>query len=199
MKANMSKAEKTRQFIVEKTAPIFNTKGYAGTSVSDMTEATGLTKGSIYGNFANKDEVALASFDYNLRKLKTYINEEEDKAATIKEKLMVRTRIFDEGRSRLAYPLGGCPILNTATEADDTHPLLKEKVVEAIDAWKDRTIKFVREGIKKKEIAPDVNAEQVALTLISMIQGAIMVTKATGKLQYGRSAMEVARKYIEAL
>ena len=39
----MNKAEKTRQFIVEKTAPIFNMKGDAGTSLSDMTEATGLT------------------------------------------------------------------------------------------------------------------------------------------------------------
>jgi len=51
-----TKAEQTRQLIVEKTAPIFNVKGYAGTSVSDMTKATGLTKGSVYGNFANKAE-----------------------------------------------------------------------------------------------------------------------------------------------
>lgn len=43
----MTKAEKTRNFIVEKTAPIFNMKGYAGTSLNDITAATGLTKGSI--------------------------------------------------------------------------------------------------------------------------------------------------------
>lgn len=43
----MNKAQRTRQFIVEKTAPIFNVKGYAGTSLADMTEATGLTKGSV--------------------------------------------------------------------------------------------------------------------------------------------------------
>ncbi len=64
----MNKAERTRHFIIEKAAPIFNTKGYAGTSLSDMTEATGLTKGSIYGNFADKDEVALACFEHILIK-----------------------------------------------------------------------------------------------------------------------------------
>jgi TetR/AcrR family transcriptional repressor of nem operon len=37
-------------------------KGYSGTSMSDITAATGLTKGSIYGNFENKDEVAIAAF-----------------------------------------------------------------------------------------------------------------------------------------
>jgi hypothetical protein len=62
----MSKAEKTRAFIIEKAAPIFNMKGFAGTSMADLTEATGLTKGAIYGNFENKDEVALAVYDYNL-------------------------------------------------------------------------------------------------------------------------------------
>ena len=65
---NMSKAERTKQFIVEKTAPIFNMKGYAGTSVNDMMAATGLTKGSIYGNFKNKDDVALAAFDHNRKR-----------------------------------------------------------------------------------------------------------------------------------
>ena len=53
----MSKAEKTKEFIIEKSAPIFNKKGYAGTSLADIMEATNLTKGSIYGNFENKDEL----------------------------------------------------------------------------------------------------------------------------------------------
>lgn len=194
----MSKAERTKEFIVEKTAPIFNTKGFAGTSLSDMTEATGLTKGSIYGNFSNKDEVALASFDYNLRKLRAYVYAEEDKATTIKEKLMVRTRIFGDVRP-IAYPIGGCPIINTGTEADDTHPALKARVADAIETWKERTVSMIEEGIRNKEISPDTNAEQAALTLMSMIQGAILISRSVGKLEYGRNVMEVARKYISSL
>ncbi len=73
---NMSKAEETRAYIIEKTAHIFNKKGFEGTSLSDMTSATGLTKGSIYGNFANKDEVALEVFDFNLRKIDHVIRSE---------------------------------------------------------------------------------------------------------------------------
>ena len=51
MKDTISKSDRTKQFIVEKTAPVFNEKGYAGTSLTDLTNATRLTKGSIYGNF----------------------------------------------------------------------------------------------------------------------------------------------------
>ena len=55
----MVRSEKTKQLIIEKTASIFNKKGYTGTYLSDLTNATGLTKGSIYGNFKDKIEVAV--------------------------------------------------------------------------------------------------------------------------------------------
>ena len=69
----MSKSENTKQFIIEKTAPVFNTKGYAGTSMNDIMRATGLSKGCIYGNFENKDDVALAAFDFNHRKVREHL------------------------------------------------------------------------------------------------------------------------------
>ena len=110
----MSKAEQTRQFIIEKTAPIFNMKGYAGTSLSDITEATGLTKGSIYGNFSDKDEVAVACFEYNLKKLTTAIGGEVATRSSFRDKLMAYVDVY---RSvNVAVP-GGCPWKSSQTPA----------------------------------------------------------------------------------
>ena len=39
--ATSPRSERTRQLIIESAAPIFNKKGYAGTSMSDLTTATG--------------------------------------------------------------------------------------------------------------------------------------------------------------
>lgn len=61
----MGKAERTRAFIIQKSAPLFNIKGYENTSLSDIQEVTKLTKGAIYGNFKDKNELAIASFEYN--------------------------------------------------------------------------------------------------------------------------------------
>src|SRR5690606_23622022 len=94
MKKEFSKAERTKQFIVEKTAPVFNTKGYAGTSLSDLTLATGLTKGSIYGNFENKDEVALAAFDFNFNRVTNYIKERILKTENAIERLLVYPKVY---------------------------------------------------------------------------------------------------------
>ena len=194
----MSKAERTRQLIVEKTAPIFNTKGFAGTSISDMTEATGLTKGSIYGNFANKDEVALAAFDHNIQKLQTIVRDEMVRQRTIRDQLLVYVRVYDNFMKH-PFPVGGCPILNTTTEADSTHPQLKSKVNEAIIDWKDRVTRMIEKGVDAKEFKPGVNAEQTALTLIAMIEGAILITMATGKLNYRKAVMNSAEKLIMGL
>jgi AcrR family transcriptional regulator len=194
----MNKAEKTRQFIVEKTAPIFNMKGYAGTSLSDMTEATGLTKGSIYGNFANKDEVALAVFDYNFHKVKNIISEEMSKRASFKKQLLAYVEIYNDFLS-LPFPKGGCPILNTAIEADDTHPELRKKASEAIISWKKKIVSLIEKGIENKEFKSIDDPEQIALSIIALIEGGIMIAKLTGKLNYRRLIMQTAEKMINEL
>jgi AcrR family transcriptional regulator len=192
----MNKAERTRQFIVEKTAPIFNKKGYAGTSISDMTEATGLTKGSIYGNFANKDEVALAAFDHNVKKVVSMIRAEMDKKKTVREKLLVYVDVYNNTQG---FPEGGCPILNTAIESDDTHEALKKKVTDVILGWKSLIVSLLQLGIDRKEFKEIEDLEQTALSIISTIEGGIMIARVTGKPQYRKKVMEMVEKMIREL
>lgn len=192
----MSKAEKTKQFIVEKTAPIFNKKGYAGTSLNDMISATGLTKGSIYGNFANKDDVALAAFDFNLRKVDSVIRGEMATKTSFRDKLLVYTHVY-ENFLEFPFPEGGCPVLNTAVDADDTHPQLKERASEAVMNWKSMLTRLIQKGIANNEFRRDVDPEQVALTIIATIEGAIMITKLTGKLNFRRAIMKSVEKFID--
>ncbi|MCW3117155.1 MAG: TetR/AcrR family transcriptional regulator [Chitinophagaceae bacterium] len=194
----MSKAGQTKAFIIEKTAPIFNKKGYEGTSMSDMTRATGLTKGSIYGNFANKDEVALAVFDFNLQKIETIIRSEMAKHETAKDKLLVYVNVYDNFLSH-PFPEGGCPILNTATECDDTHPELKKRAASAIHSWKNKIIHLIEKGIASREFSKNADAEKTAITMIANIEGAIMITKLTGKMNYRTAIMENVKAMIDNL
>ncbi|NII82990.1 MULTISPECIES: TetR/AcrR family transcriptional regulator [unclassified Pedobacter] len=194
----MTKAEKTRNFIVEKTAPIFNMKGYTGTSLNDITAATGLTKGSIYGNFTNKDEVALAAFDYNLKNVSSRIDAEMNKQVSVKDKLFVYINIYQKFIDGTVAE-GGCPVLNTAVDADDTHPELREKVLKAVLGWKNKIAKLVETGISAKEINTEHNPEQVALTIIAIIEGAIMISRLTAKPAHWNLIMDSLKKYINSL
>ncbi len=60
----MTRGEQTHRKIVEAAAPIFNQRGYDGSSINDLMEATGLKKGGIYRHFSSKEELAAEAFDY---------------------------------------------------------------------------------------------------------------------------------------
>jgi TetR/AcrR family transcriptional repressor of nem operon len=192
----MSKAEKTKNFIIAKTAPLFNKRGFSGTSLSDITNITGLTKGSIYGNFSDKDEVALAAFDYNLHCVSELIKKEMESRKTNKEKLLVYVDVYGH-YSKSDFPEGGCPVLNTATEADDTHPALKQKASEAISAWKHSIVRLIEKGIREKEFASDTDPNTVALTLIALLEGSILISRLTGKPAYKKTLMQAIYSYID--
>lgn len=181
MKNELSKSERTRQFIIETTAGIFNQKGYAGTSMSDLTTATGLTKGSIYGNFENKEEVALAAFDYNLSLLRNITGPKIKEAKTWTDKLMVYAKVY-HSFNRAPFPPGGCPILNTAVDADDTNNLLKDRVAKAILLWKNNVELLIKSGIKDGEFKANTDHHRMALSIIALIEGGIMIARATNSM-----------------
>ena len=191
----VSKSDRTREFIIESTASIFNVKGYAGTSLSDLTEATKLTKGSIYGNFENKEEVALAAFDYNWKTVQDIVRSEMVKKDTYMGKLLVYVSTY-ESFFKYPFPKGGCPILNTATESDDTHPALRKRAADALISWKNAIVTLVENGMQAGEIRLNTDPEEVALTIMAMIEGIIMITKATGNINYWQKVMRSVEKLI---
>jgi TetR/AcrR family transcriptional repressor of nem operon len=174
----LSKSERTRKFIIESTAPIFNIKGVAGTSLSDLTDATQLTKGSIYGNFENKEEVALAAFDHNWAYVKNVIAQKTQECSTYKEMLLVYAGLYNQIDNPL-FPAGGCPLLNTTVEADDTNEILRKKAGDGILGWKKNLVSIIKKGIAAKEFRAEIDANKIAFSMIALIEGAILINRAT--------------------
>ena len=194
----LTKAERTRRFIIEKSAPIFNKKGYAGTSLSDLTQATGLTKGSIYGNFRNKDEVAVCAFHHNLAFIVTSLTREVDKAETHVDKLLAYPRVYRRNIEAM-IAIGGCPILNTVIDADNTNETLRSLAVETIHQWKKAIVKLVRNGKEAGEIKADTDEAVVAENIICLIEGGNGMTKATGEKSYIRNAIDQTERIIRSI
>mgnify|MGYP000164777678 CR=1 FL=1 len=180
----VSKSEKTRNFIIEKAAELFNQKGYHGTSMSDIMEATGLTKGGIYGNFKKngqdkkgvKDEIAVAAFEHAVKKVTYQVGDRTRVIDNTLDKL--KTVVYFYKERVLNPPVeGGCPIQNTAVEADDNNPVLKERVIEAIDYWRERIEYTVQKGKERNEIKLDVDEKQFAIRFIGTIEGGILLSR----------------------
>ncbi len=178
MKTNkeISKAEKTRLFIIEKAAPIFNKKGYDGTSLSDLISATGLTKGAIYGNFKNKDEVALEAFEYNLSLVRDVIFLPSSQGENAVSILLKIPEFYRKSFGKIAKQ-GGCPLLNASVDADDTNSTLYKRVYQSVKNWKTSIEKIILTGQARKQIKKNINAAEYAAMIIALIEGGIMLTK----------------------
>lgn len=172
----MSKAENTKKYIVEKSAPIFNIKGYSGTSLSDIMDATGLTKGAIYGNFENKDEVAIAAYHHNLDELIGKLKAAMRDKKTATEKLIAFTEYY-RNNWKVIFERGGCIIQNAAIEADDNAPYLKKHVQRSIKDWVSGFTKIIEMGQQDGTFNKKMDAESCAYEMIITLEGAIMLGK----------------------
>jgi TetR/AcrR family transcriptional repressor of nem operon len=174
----MSKGEETRQFIIEKAAPIFNTKGIAATAMSDIMEATKLSKGSMYVHFENKEVLACAAVDHNMKTLSTKLQAVLSKTKTAKEALFAYIDFFS---NPLNPPvIGGCPLLNFGTEADDTNPVVKEKVNSGIKITQQLLINIISKGISNGEFNPEWNAADFATVSFAMMEGGHLMSRMSG-------------------
>ena len=172
----MGKATVTRQFIIDRTAPVFNTKGYNGTSLNDLTEATGLTKGSLYGNFDNKEEIAIAVFHYSMETVRETARLKMEKTKSSKDKLLALLDFYSQYVFSSPIP-GGCPLMNNAVEADDQHVFMKKAVATEIKKTIDVIAGLLVKGKREGEFKNSINEKEIANLFFCSIEGAIIVSR----------------------
>ncbi|MCU0430998.1 MAG: TetR/AcrR family transcriptional regulator [Cytophagaceae bacterium] len=174
----LSKSERTRLFIIEKSAALFNRKGFHGTSMSDILEATGLAKGGIYGHFASKEEIALEAFEFAFRKISDELALRIKQQTTAPDKLMAIVDYYYTFLS--AAPVeGGCPILNFSSHTDASMPELKKAVHKAVRILLDSMHRILLKGQEYKQIKPNLDPLRESEILFSRIEGALMLAQAT--------------------
>lgn len=144
--------------------------------MSDIMQVTGLKKGGIYNHFHSKDELALAAFDFAVglmvQRYKTAMRGKRHSISRLKA-------IIDTFCSMVDAPIvkGGCPLMNTALESDDTHPGLCDRARKAMDTWRGMIRKIISLGIKHREIAPSLDIDMATTILISTLEGGLMMSQ----------------------
>ena len=194
----MSKAQQTKARIVRQAAELFNQKGYAGSSIADVMQATGLKKGGIYNHFKSKDELALAAFDYavNLMSKEVWQAVKTKRNAIERLQALLSAYLIYIDEPPIA---GGCPILNTAIEADDLDSPLRDRALAAINSWRGLIVRIIQKGIRKQEVRSTVEADTVATIIICTIEGAIMMSQLEKNPIHLQRAIAYLQGYIKDL
>ena len=166
------KAEETSRYILEKVVPLFNKKGFHGTSMADITDATGLTKGAIYGNFKNKEELAIEAFNIAVRKIIGIISKKVNAEQNSIDKLKAMTSSY-RNYIHNSKDMGGCAIVNKGMNTHFQQEELGKRVKHVVIKLIKNIETIISEGVQNKEINPDVNANQLAYRIYSILNGGV--------------------------
>ncbi|MFH6996615.1 TetR/AcrR family transcriptional regulator [Flavobacterium sp. FlaQc-57] len=171
----MTKAEKTKQFILETAVPLYNEKGISGVNIDDVLEATKLTKGCLYGHFENKEDLSEQVIDLALKKVSEKIREAVAKGKSPKGKLIAFIDFYKNPID--TFISGGCPIFNTAVESDDNYPVMKKKVAKVLRTGQEELTSLLQEGIQIGEFSKDLDPVVFAFKMVAAIEGGIVMCR----------------------
>jgi AcrR family transcriptional regulator len=171
--------DQTKEKILAQSGILFNRQGYKATSLSNITDATGLTKGAIYRHFASKEDLEQEALGHlsalMFDKLRACVRNQ----STAGDKLRAVFRYFELYLT--APPVeGGCPLLNAAIEADDTHPGLRKAALGMLQVLRDSVVHILRKGIEHEQIKPGTDVGVYATLIIASLEGALMMSKLSG-------------------
>ena len=190
----MKKGERTRERIIRQAAPLFNQRGYEGSSRNEIMAATELEKGGIYRHFSSKQELAAEAFDYAWAEAVKARRHDIDTVANSVDKLKRYVANFVERRGSVP---GGCPLLNTAMDSDDGNAVLRTRARCALENWQNFLSSIVAQGIKKGEIRRQVSKTKLANLMIATLEGAVMIGRLEQSLDALRDAQTHLNNYLE--
>ncbi|MGM1049231.1 MAG: TetR family transcriptional regulator C-terminal domain-containing protein [Bacillota bacterium] len=91
---------------------------------------------------------------------------------------------------------GGCPIMNTAVENDDGHPMLKQRAQLAMSELMLGLGEIIREGMKQQQFRSDIDVEEACSVVIALIEGGVMLSKLYNDNKYIRHCTNQVKVYI---
>ena len=171
----LTKAERTKQFILETAAPIFNQKGISGANIDDVLDATKLTKGCLYGHFESKEDLALQVIDFMLNHNSEKMLLTISKGKTAKAKVFAYLDFYKDPLD--TYIKGGCPVFNIAVESDDHFPAIKEKIAGVIRRGQEMFVAILNQGIENGEFSDKLDPAVYAFKAVAAVEGALVMCR----------------------
>lgn len=192
----LTKAERTKQFILETAAPIFNQKGISGANIDDVLAATKLTKGCLYGHFDGKEDLALQVVDHMLHSNGERMLLTISKGKTAKAKVFAFLDFYKDPLN--TYLKGGCPIFNIAVESDDNFPAVKEKIASVIHRGQELFVSILNQGIRDSEFSKKLDPATYAFKAIAAVEGGVVMCRAMNTAKPMRGLIKSLKAELES-
>ncbi len=170
--------------VLEKAIELFWEKGYNDTSIQDLVDYLGISRGSLYDTFIGKKELFDKAFsrykEANIKMMHQFL----DSQPSVKEGLLklfelpINASVNNKGEVR------GCFVVNTTTELlpydKKIHQILKENKIEIEKIF----YEYLLKGVKNGEIAKDKDIHTISSLIYALLNGILVIEKVNPDKKY---------------
>ena len=187
----------TRARIVAAAAALVYERGFAGTSLDDVMAASGTSKSQLYHYFADKDALIREVIKAQLARILA-----AQEAAGLHEvstwEGLQRWCDHFVTATRATHGAGGCPLGSLVGELADQSEPARRVLAQCFAEWQS----YLSEGFKAMrdngELAAQTNPDELALTVISALQGGLLMAQATRSARPLELALDMAVQHMAA-
>lgn len=198
-----TRAESTRDRLLDAAKALVMSKGFAGTSIDDVLKATGLTKGAFFHHFKGKADLARELVEgyalKDLRMFETFAAEAESRSDDPLEQMIVFLMLFEYYISNSEEPAPGCMYAVYTYESQQFDPGVLDFVADTLRRWTSIYVRKYQEVIDAYPPALDVTARQLAELTVAVVEGGLIQQRAYGDTKVTRRQSEQLRNYLKLL
>lgn len=158
--------------IIDAAAQVFARDGIDGANMSEIAEAAGVSKATIYHYFTGKKDVIVALVKRVFSLDRTAVDQLRNGTGSVRERLLT----YAAKLAALAIENRQLVFVTGEIQARAARvPSLKTLAAEFYRDYLAVLESVVAQGIEQKEVDPDVDVQAVALGYLSVVEGSMIV------------------------
>ena len=178
-------SEQSRMAILNAAMDLISKHGFSGTTVDKIAAAAGLSKGSIFWHFENKENLFRAVIETIRGALFEGLIKDMRDDLTTREKVVL---LLDNYAGLIETDCTRCIDLTVLIiEMVETNPLLAEELRDLFAALAETLTTYLEEGKGSREIPDSLDSKMTAYTVVGNLQGmTVQYYLNRNRLEYGR-------------
>lgn len=193
----------TRDKIIEAAMGLSLRQGHVATSIDEVIEDAGITKGSFFYHFPTKKHLAVALIEQFSAVEMTILEENLDKANKLSndplQQLLIFVGLIKELHAQLEEEHIGCLFASFSYENQLQDEDLQEIASKTLIQWKVSLSEKIREIIKSYPPRQSVNPDDLADMFLVTLEGAYVLTRVMRNPNYVQLHLEQYKTFLESL